>query len=185
MPTARMVDLNIVHLPAIWAVCRKQVKRPHLSTRLPHQQPHLFRTALDAIPKMHAFAERAASLCVMTRNCSRSCAMWQIALLSAISLSGAGPLGAPDYTVQGTTTRSVRDFATCFVTVQATVGNAWWFVPDDQGGGVLSNAGASKVGNSYRLRLIDRGNVRSFRVESATRSRPPAPPVANAIDQCT
>lgn len=107
--------------------------------------------------------------------------MWLSAFLLMLHLSSAPP--AADYSLDRRTVKSVREFATCFVAAQGAAGNAWWFVPDDQGG-VLSNAGAGNVDNSHRLRLVDHGAFRTLRVEAATPSRPPAPPVADAIDHC-
>jgi len=109
--------------------------------------------------------------------------MWQTALLIPLWLSTAAAPAVADYVSDRNTTKSVDDFARCFVAAQDAAGNAWWFVPDDQGG-VLSNAGASNVGNSYRLRLVDHGKFRAVRVEPAIPSRPPAPPIADAIDRC-
>ena len=106
-----------------------------------------------------------------------------VVAIVVMSLSSAAAPAEGNYAVTRTTTRSVEEFAECFVAEQGKAGNAWWFVPSDNGG-VLSNAGAAAVRNSYRLQMIDLGKVRSLRLEPAIRSSPPEPPVALAIDRC-
>jgi hypothetical protein len=83
-------------------------------------------------------------------------------LLAAMLLNVAAQASAVQEAprVQASTARSMQEFSQCFVSTQERAARPLWIVPNEGGGGRISNDGARGVSNPYRIRFTagDGGN---------------------------
>jgi hypothetical protein len=105
------------------------------------------------------------------------------ALLSCLAVSAASAAvptnGSGD---ARTTTKATGQFVACFADAEMQASQPWSFVPKENGGGTLSNAGANGVSSPYFLRIADLGPRREIRLESASAASGTA--VLHAVDRC-
>ena len=94
----------------------------------------------------------------------------------AVSASAAAPAGSG--LLARATPKTADQFVACFADAQTQAGQPWSFVPRENGGGTLSNAGASGVRNPYFVKVADLGSRREIRLETASA------PVMRAVDSC-
>ena len=105
------------------------------------------------------------------------------ALLSCLAVSAASAAAPPNASeVARTTTKATGQFVACFAGVETEAAQPWSFVPKENGGGTLSNAGANGVRNPYFVRVADRGSKREIRLEATEAASGTA--VLRAVDRC-
>jgi hypothetical protein len=105
------------------------------------------------------------------------------ALLACLSVSAASaPAPAGLGRVERSTAKPADQFVACFVAGQDRASQPWSFVPRENGGGTLSNAGARGVTDPYFLRVADRGSKRDIRLEATNASS--GETLLRAVDRC-
>ena len=105
------------------------------------------------------------------------------ALLSCLAVSTASaavPSGADGPT--RTTIKATGQFVACFAGIEAAAAQPWSFVPKENGGGTLSNAGANGVRSPYFVHVADRGSKREIRLEATEAASGVA--ALRAVDRC-
>jgi hypothetical protein len=80
------------------------------------------------------------------------------------------------------TARSLHDFGSCFIQLQARNGHAWAFMPSAHGG-TFTNAGAEGAAPPYWLQVRQAGDLNNLRLYAAG-SPVEMGSVVEAIGQC-
>jgi len=106
-----------------------------------------------------------------------------IVTLVSVIVSAAAPCSHAHAAETRATTKTVEQFAGCFVAAQDHFAMAWSYVPQTRGG-TFSNVGATGARPAYFLAVLDRGSARQIRLESAKAGAGTDPRVARAVDQC-
>ncbi len=71
-----------------------------------------------------------------------------------LNVTAAGLTSADDVPlITNGTSKSMHDFSQCFISSQERLARALWIVPNEGGGGSISNDGALGVTNPYRIRF--------------------------------
>ena len=105
------------------------------------------------------------------------------ALLSCLAVSAASAAVPVDGSgAARTTAKGTGQFVACFAGVEAQAAQPWSYVPKENGGGTLSNAGAYGVRNPYFVRVADLGSKRVIRLEAAEAAAGAA--ALRAVDRC-
>ena len=108
---------------------------------------------------------------------------FNIVTLVSVMVSAAAPCSHAHAAGTRATSKTVEQFAGCFVAAQDGAALPWSFVPQSRGG-TFSNAGAKGARLPYFLAVLDRGSARQIRLESANADANLDPRVAQAVDQC-
>ena len=107
-----------------------------------------------------------------------------IFVLVSVAASAAAPSPrAAHKPVTLETTKTVEQFAGCFVNAQDRASLAWSYIPQSRGG-TFSNFGAGVARAPYFLAVLDRGSKREIQLEAASAGSGIDPRVAGAVDQC-
>ena len=104
-------------------------------------------------------------------------------LLSCLAVSAASAaVPVEGDTIARTTAKPTAQFAACFAGAQTQAAQPWSFVPKENGGGTLSNAGANGVRSPYFVHVADRGSKREIRLEATEAASGVA--ALRAVDRC-
>lgn len=108
-------------------------------------------------------------------------------LVTALLLNAAAQaIGSADAlpVIEGSTSRSMHEFSRCFITTQERQSRPWWMVPNEGGGGRISNDGAQGVSNPYRIRFTPRGGGNDVELHVARRDPAEEKALAEAVRGC-
>jgi hypothetical protein len=107
-------------------------------------------------------------------------------LLAAFLLSAAAAAGATHESalVARTSSKSTEQFASCFMSTQAKQSRPLWIVPDDEGGGRISNEGARGVSDPYHIRFRKSGSGTAVEVFIAGGDSADELPLLAAVRSC-
>ena len=100
------------------------------------------------------------------------------ALLSCLAVSASAAVPAGEPSLARATEKTADQFVACFADAETHAAQPWSFVPKENGGGTLSNAGANGVRSPYFVKIADLGSRREIRLETASA------PVLRAVDSC-
>ena len=96
---------------------------------------------------------------------------------SALSPIADAPL------VAGSTSKSMHEFESCFVSIQQAQSRPLWLVPHEHGGRI-SNEGTDGVRNPYQIRFTEAAGHNRIEAFIGRRGEPEERPLVEAIKSC-
>jgi hypothetical protein len=97
---------------------------------------------------------------------------------SALTPAGEVPLAS------NATARSMQEFSRCFMASQERQSRPLWIVPNEGGGGRISNDGAQGVTNPYRIRFTPAGASNEVQLFLAQRDPAEEQALLEAVRGC-
>ncbi|MBA3526275.1 MAG: hypothetical protein H0T82_05070 [Sphingomonas sp.] len=101
-------------------------------------------------------------------------------------IQSAGPALVPTADaplIAGSTSKSMHEFGSCFVSIQEAQSRPSWFVPHERGGRI-SNEGTQGVRNPYQIRFTEADGRTRIEAFIAHRGDAQDRSIADAIKRC-